>query len=377
MIRLLPIMVLTACNAAPNVNDMFHSVRLSVPDTAADANGQVVALIDGAERSVHIALASTEDASVTDALLAAHERGVEVELVIDGDDANPATTGLADAGVAVSLTDVGVAYFDFAINADVSWSSDKTIMSHSYAVADKRRFVASTEAGRTGGGARIQLEGRGEDLIRDLLTEHNQLMGGIDATSLTAFSAPAKSMADSRWMYPIDAAANFELWLGPQERVTKRIIDATYSAMGSVWVITDDLANEGLIYALQQKAAAGFDVRVVVGPNYATSYAPLTREFTNNTPDVEKRQVQDEVVPTMVLIDYAPSPFDGRMRERKAFILSHDLYSATRLYSGVEIVSDQYIDGALWVLTDYNERDGLLDDLAPVFDDFFQRGGAL
>lgn len=377
MTRLLPFFVLTACNAAPGVEDMFHSVALSTPGTAAEADSAFVDLIEGAETSLHVALSSIEDAAITDALREANGRGVLVELVIDGDSANAASAELEEAGVLVSLTDVGVGYFDFAINADVSWSSDKTIMSHNFAIADKRRFVVSTEAGRLGDGTRLQFVGRGEDLIRDLLTEHNQLMGGVDATSLTAFSAPAKSTADSRWMYPIDAAANFELWLGPQERVTKRIIDATYSAMGSVWVVTDDLANEGLIYALQQKAAAGFDVRVVVGPNYASSYAPLTREFTNNTPAVQKRQVQDEVVPTMVLVDYAPSPFDGRMRERKAFILSHDLYSASRLYSGVEIVSDQYIDGALWVLTDYNEREGMLDELAPVFEDYFQRGGAL
>ncbi|TNE84649.1 MAG: hypothetical protein EP330_28665 [Deltaproteobacteria bacterium] len=375
--RSLPLLLLCACNAAPGVEDMFHSVQLSRPATASEANAPFVSLIDGAESSLHIAISSVEDPSVTDALLAAHQRGVLVELVIDGDSANQAVADLEAAGVAVSHTDMGVGYFDFALNADVSWSSDKTIMSHNFAVADKRRFVTSTEAGRLADGTRLHLEGRGEDLIRDLLTEHNQLMGGVDATALTAFSAPAKSVADSRWMYPIDAAANFELWLGPQERVTKRIIDSTYGAMGSVWVVTDDLANEGLIFALEQKAAAGFDVRVVVGPNYATSYAPLSREFTNNTPNVQKRQVQDEVMPTFVLFDYAPSPVDQRMRERKAMILTHDLYSATRTYSGVEITSDQYIDGALWVLTDYNEREGLLDELAPLFEDYFARGGAL
>lgn len=377
MMRALALVMLAGCGL-PDTSDMFHQAILSTPSTAAEAHSSFVETMNGAERSLHVALARTDDPALTDALMDAVDRGVEVELVIDGDEANEATAALDEAGALVQLADTGVAFFDFSINQDVAWSSTQTMMSHNYVIADRKRFVTSTEAGRTEDGTRLQFEGRGEDLILDMLAEHNQLAGGVDATALTAFSSPAKSIADFRWMYPVDSDVNFEMWLGPQERVTKRIIDAVYSARASVWVLTDDFANDGLTKALQDKARVGFDVKVVVGPEFGRSNAPLSRELENETPDVAKRQVTDTpVVPTLVLIDYEASPINGRQYNHRAFLLTHDLYAATRLYRGLEVTSDQYIDSALWVLTDYNGLSPEMLELQSVWQAHFDRAGAL
>ena len=56
-----------------------------------------------------------------------------------------------------------------------------------------------------------------------------------------------------------------EIWLGPQERLIKRVTDAVYSSRSDVRILTNELADGGLAKALQAKSADGFDVQVVVG----------------------------------------------------------------------------------------------------------------
>ena len=61
-----------------------------------------------------------------------------------------------------------------------------------------------------------------------------------------------------------------------------------------------------------------------------------------------------------------------------AFVLTHELYSAARLYRGSEVVNDQLIDGALWVVSDYDtELAPEMLDLYEFFDTTFERGGDL
>ena len=96
---------------------------------------------------------------------------------------------------------------------------------------------------------------------------------------MTAFSNMQKSIADNRWLYRTQSSLDLEVWLGPQERLTKRIIDAVYGARSSVRVLTNDFANEGLTQALQAKAGHGFNVQVIVGPGMRGSNSALSRFF--------------------------------------------------------------------------------------------------
>lgn len=352
--RAVPSLALLAIGCAPpDTSEMFNALSLAIEDDEAGAAETFVDAIDAASDTLYVALPAGEDTTVADAVVRAHERGVAVEVLTDWDlSDSPAITALSDADVPLALRDAGLEYFEFSLNEDLAFGSEKTIMAHAYVVADRQRIVAASRIGRSGDGPRVVFDLRGEDLVDDLVMEHNQIFGGTDATTVDAYDAPAKSILDTHWRYGTQSDLDLELWFGPQERLTKRVIDAVYSARSSVWILTDDFADEGLARALQEKARWGFDVQVIVGPSFGSSSSLLSRIFEQQTPDVQKYRLDDvEVVPTVVLIDYAKDA-DGYQPYTRAMVMNHDLYSAARLYRGEGVFTDQLIDAAMWTLTD-------------------------
>lgn len=344
--------------AAPDLSQLFNQLDLVQSEDEDGAAERFVEAIDGADSSLKVALPAGEDTTVSDAVLRAYARGVDVEVVTDYDLATtPAIAPLLEEGVPVALRDGGLTYFEFTLGDDAIFTSDMTRMAHAYAIADDQRLVAASVIGRSGPGTRLVFDVRGEDLVSDFASEHRQVYGGTDATAVDVYSAPAKSIVDTRWLYPMANDASVELWFGPQERVLKRVVDAVYSARSAVWVLTDDFANEGLAHALQDKAAWGFDVQVIVGPRFGVSSPLVSRVLEAETPAVSKRRLEDPdgtaftVIPTIVLIDY-PDDAEGYRPHTRAMVLNHDLYSAARLYRGAPLVTDQLIDSAMWVFAD-------------------------
>jgi hypothetical protein len=364
MIRLLSLGILLPACTAPDLADSFTTLELFVEDSSQDANAHAIALLEAAEDSAHISLPAGSDTQLTDAILATWNRGIEVEVTTDYDqvevgtatdrEADEGLLELIDAGVSVQLADAGVEYFDFSLKNDVSWSSEQVIMSDTTVIVDQRYIVNATHLGDTLEGHRVVFNAVSEDLGEDLELEHNQLFGGADATSMTAYSNMQKSIADNRWLYRTNTGLDLEVWLGPQERLTKRIIDAVYGARSSIRVLTNDFANEGLTQALEAKGSYDFTVEVVYGPLFGTSNSALSRVLENDTPNVDKWEVSTyERIPTIILIDEDVAR-DGNTYPSRAFVLSHDLYSAARLYKDQEVISDQLLDGNLWVLNDFN-----------------------
>ena len=332
-------------------------------------------VIDGADESLAVALPLGTDTELTGSILDAYDRGVDIELVLDIDNQDdPGFAELIAAGVPHKLADDGLEYFEFNFNEDVGWSSEQTVMSSAFVVADQTSFISSTTAGGTDSGHRVIVSGTGENLVEDLLTEHNQLFGDADAVAVTAYDSPAKSIADNRWAYWLSTGPMLELWFGPQERITKRMIDAVYRAKSSVWIMTDDFANEGLVKALQTKAKHDFDMRIITGPQFGDSSAPLSRLLSNDSPDVWKRQISSGRVPTVVLVDVEPAR-DGRYYPAQAFVASHDLYSSARFYRADEVITDQLIDGTLWVLNDPTHLSQELADMVQLWDDTVAKTG--
>ena len=389
MNRFIPLLAITSACMAPDVNDAFTTLELFVEDNAEDANAHVIALLDAAENSAYISLPAGSDTQLTDAILATWDRGIDVEVTTDYDqvivpdaelDTRPPDEGLVElieAGVPVQLADAAVEYFDFSIKNDVSWTSQQVIMSDAMVIVDDTRLVNASHLGDTLEGHRVVFNVTSEDLGADLSLEHNQLFGGADATSLTAFSNMQKSIADNRWLYRTQSGLDLEVWLGPQERLTKRIIDAVYGARSSIRILTNDFANEGLTQALEAKATHGFSVQVIVGPKLRGSNSALSRFFENDTPNVDKVQVTAfERIPTIVLIDEDEAR-DGTTYPSRAFILSHDLYSAARLYKDQEVISDQLLDGNLWVLNDFTSDSPEIATLRALWDTYYSVGGAL
>ncbi|MEQ1504613.1 MAG: hypothetical protein ABMB14_20405 [Myxococcota bacterium] len=363
----------TGC-VEPDPTQLFNHVGLSVTDDEAVAAAPFVEAIDDADDTVYAALPAGEDPAVPDALLGAYSRGVDVQVLTDWDLAtSPGIARLLDAGVPVALRDAGLTYFEFNVGEDVGFTSDMTRMAHAYVVADQTRVVAASTIGRSGPGTRIVFDARGEDLVQDLMAEHVQVYGGTDSTAVDAYDAPAKSILETRWRYGTTTDTDLELWFGPQERLTKRVIDAVYSARSAVWILTDDLENEGLARALEDKAKWGFDVQVIVGPRFGTASAAISRIFEQETPDVSKRRLVDgDVIPTIVLVDLPDDP-EGYRPHARAMVMNHDLYSASRLYRGEPVLTDQLIDSAMWVFASDGPPGAELVTLQQVYEDHLAR----
>lgn len=372
----LSLSLLVGC-AEPDLNDLFGAVELTIADGAEAASDPFVARARDATRSLHVAMPGGDDLALAEALTDAWGRGVDVEVITDFDlRDSPAVQALLAAEVPVALADDGLSYFEFNLGDDVTFPSASTIMSSAWLVADRRTVLAGSTLGAGGSGARVIYDVRGEDLIDDLLGEHNQIFGGTDATSVTAFDGPAKSITDLRWRYGTAGSTDLELWFGPQERLTKRVIDAVYAARGDVKLLTDDFANEGLAKALQDKAERGFDVSVVVGPSFGDSNAVLSR-LLEDAPDVEARQVTGvDVVPTVAIVNWAAQASGLRARTQ-VMVMTHDLYSAARLYRGSPVESDQLIDGVMWTLSTSSEPDAAMQQLLELWQDHYDRSEAL
>lgn len=378
---LLIITNLFAACSPPDVNEAFNHIDLQVlsgASSATDASAKWIGLVESAQQSVHIAIPEGDDTALADALIAAQERGVEVEVVTDVDLAeSPAISRLISDGVPIQLADGPMAYFDFGVNADVAFTSEQVRMTSAYAIADRQRFIAGSDGGSNVSGARVVLEGRGQQIVEDLYTEHVQLFGGADATAVTAFDAPQKSIADNRWLYPTQDDWHLQMWLGPQERVTKRMIDEVYGARANVWLLTDELANEGMARALQAKASVGFDVQVVVGPSFGSTAPGLARIFERETPAVDKRRVSTPRVPTVLIVDSEPAMVGGIGLNTKVYVLSHTMISSTRLWNAEPIPTDQLTDGVLWVVDDPGQRAQATSDLIDLFQSMRDQGSAL
>jgi len=378
MRTLLPLLLVACTASPPKLGQIFSQVEVFTEDDPSAASEYFIDVVDRSRDTLHIALPAGENEALADAIIAAFDRGVEVEVVTDIDQAaDLGTAALIDAAVPVTLADGEITYFDFNVNDDVSWRSDQTLMTHAFMIADRRRLVNASSMGWMRTGPTVIMDVVSEELVEDFLSEHNQVFGGVDATATTAFDGLAKSIADYRWLYHTQTDVQLEVWFGPQERLTKRVIDAVYGARASVYVLTDDFANEGLAHALQAKAADGFDVQVIVGPGFGSTSTILSRVLEDETPNLPKYQVTGvDSVPTVVLVDFEKARDNHRYRSR-AMVLSHDLYSAARLHRNQEVVNDQLIDGNLWVFNDDNTPSAELLALLALWEDAFANAEVL
>lgn len=343
-------LLLAACSA-PDTSAMFTSITPSREAAVTDVNAAFAEVLESATEEARLALPGLSDPALTDAVLAAHDRGVEVMVVVDFDRAaDPGVVALLDAGVPVRLADGEIAYFDFGLNRDVSWPSALVQMTHSFVVADRAAWAVATRAGDEQAGEVVVFSGQGEDIADRIALEHVQVFGGTDATALTAFSAAAKSINDVRMVFPTESDEVFQIHFGPQERLVKLLIDGVYGAVSNIRIVTEDLADEGLARALQQKAEDGFDIEVIVGSSFGTSQPLISHIFEEDTPDVVKlRSTSTEPLPTLAFFDFARAP-DGRYHRPRVVALTHPIWSAARVFNNTTVQTDQYCDGAAYVL---------------------------
>ncbi|MEL6346139.1 MAG: hypothetical protein AAFV53_23720 [Myxococcota bacterium] len=373
---MIPLLFLTMGCEGPQLSDAFHQVNVTTVSSDAEVVNAFVEAIDGASARVSVLVPGLESDALAQAIINAQARGVDVTVATDVDARGQSGLSLLEsASVPIRYANDAVSYFDFAINSSVFWTSEQVVMTHTMVVVDEIQVVNASHLG-AGEGSRFIWTARGEDIAEDMDIEQNQIFGGSDASSRTAFDSLAKSVADLRWMYPTQTDHNLEIWLGPQERLVKRVIDHTYGARANIWVMTNDLADEGLIRALYAKRRDGFDVRVIVGPDFGRTSPNSSALLLRETPGLDKRQLTDAVVPTLIIIDTMRDSL-GRYNVARGMNVSHDLWSANRLFAGSEVLTDQLVDGSMWTLTDVTEPSGELLNMQQVFEDAWDRATPL
>ena len=210
-----------------------------------------------------------------------------------------------------------------------------------------------------------------EEIANSYEREFRQMHGGVFSTTLSVYNGPLKSVTHQnplRWTN----RGNLRIRFNPQERLTKNIIDETYRARASVYVMTENLTNTNLIDALLYKKEAGFDVRVLVGQGQATT-------LEDRIAPLEPRVATEDMgrLPTMVIFD-SRRDRNGNRQARQVQVLSHELMRAqpfevlraspsdrVRFYP-----SDTFADGVLWeILESGSQRNPEIDAFLDAFNE--------
>jgi phosphatidylserine/phosphatidylglycerophosphate/cardiolipin synthase-like enzyme len=330
---------LIACNGAPSVDDMRHqfSTLRSIEGEAVDPFvQQAVESVDRAEESVRLAVENLESERLRNALIAAADRGVDVRVVTDEDLLGLADIVALDAALprrddgrsAVSAGDGALSYSP-SPNTVVSRPGSDNVMSHNFVVVDELEVVTATNGFYDTSITQLGFYIASEEFGRDFADEFDHMFSGIFATTLSAFNGPLKSNTNNRTFYRTNAG-RVELFFGPQERLTKRLVDEVYLTRSSVVVVTELLSSEPLADALRYKAEAGFDVTVIVEADRAeiesSRVAALEVVFE---PLANARIVRvASVGGDAIVIDELPSPIDGVQYPARAYVSTQPVVAA-------------------------------------------------
>jgi hypothetical protein len=358
---------------------------------------QVIAVASSAERRLEVAFEHLESTAVAQSLVDAQERGVDVRVVGDIDHRNQAgfrlltdpMVGLRDNGDGIEPVTFGDGeiFYSPQPTVEVLRAGDLNRMTHNFIIADESRVVNLTggffspEAGQT---FQIGFDVTSEDIAKDFGDELVQMYGGMFSTTLSTFNGPLKSDTNTRTHYPTDLG-DLEIYFGPQERLTKRLIDEIYKARASVFIATESLNNNFIRDALRYKAESGFDVGVVVSTENRDSAFSRVDELRELFDDMRGGDILPDlrlaegVKLNMVIIDANPSPINGKTYKTKVFVLSQPLLesiSFTTSATGTEArASDSFSDANMWVLTRTSiNPEPNVDRFIKVFEFLFNKG---
>lgn len=378
----------TACDTSAPEPEYFTKVELFLDLEEGIPGGRIIDDIDKSDR-VYAAFERLETPELADALIRAHDRGADVKIVGDEDaQSDVGFQALLDADVPVTFGNGELAYLpDPTLNSIVDncgqlaekvrcpppqgsepvpaglmyRPGSYNVMSHSFLLTGKTTVwnFANSAFGATDGpmvGYRIESERMWEVFER----EHRQLFGGVFATTLDVYNGPVKSAQQSNPDFNSESylseLGEFQTFFSPQDRVTKKIIDESYRARASVWIITDNMAEDALAKALQYKQEY-FDVKVIT--NRAAQASELDWQ------DIPHRFAPDSIdkLPTVVVIDGVEDR-EGDRRPRRVMVSSYPIYKTGpfRIFFGPPVIqddiieiypSDYFIDGNLWGLIEY------------------------
>jgi len=245
--------VLTVCGVRPSVHaDAPTTVRLTSggatyqliqePD---EGYGQVIGVIDQAQRSIRMTMYELADPQATGALIAAHNRGVDTKVILDaafhGRKTNTAAFDqLSSAGVNVRWAPNGVIYHQKSISIDDSETAVGT------GNLESKYYSSSRDA-----------------WVLDTNTDD---IAAINATFDADYSAAAVGGGHP----PAATPAPNLIWSPAARSIFLQQIDA---ATRSVDVTSEELKDRPVIVALAAAAQRGVTCRIVLTANPAWTKA--------------------------------------------------------------------------------------------------------
>lgn len=398
---------LGACrkNGEP-VPEYFTDVEYLVND--GDAKARLIAEIEDSTERVDVAVTRLTDTEIANAIVKAKNNGARVRVAADADfSGDEGLKILEDADIDVKYGDGELNYLpeptlaslvddcglkDGLVRCPAPANADEVppgtmhrpgsfnLMSHNFFLLETRTIWNFTRpfAGQSGPTLGYRAE---SELMREVfLREFNQLHGGVFSTTLDVYNGPVKSgpqnNPDFNAKSYLTDRGELELRFNPQDRLTKTIIDDAYRARASVYIMTDNLAEDFLVDALRYKKNAtrpgsddpAFEVRVIVN---GARQSDFTRDRLENLGIVRYAPARMDRLPTIAIYDAAPDA-DGDDRPRRVHVASQPLWRAGPFdvfrpdpqnelcpptMDNVDCIvvhpADYFVDGNMWSLLEY------------------------
>ena len=411
-VALLVGLCLASCNSEP-AGEYFTTIEYFIDE---GAKQQLLTDINAAEFRLDVAMTRIVDTDIADAIVSAKERGVAVRMVADADYPNDAgmqvltnadirpTTGdgplfyLPDPNIAGILNSPCGRVNDVVRCPEPANSEpleyqgeepvgalfrpgDFNLMSHNFVMIDVRTVWNFMRPFDGRDGPQFSYRAESERMREVFEREFVQLHGGVFSTTLDVYNGPTKSAGqqnpDFNAKSYLTDRGELELRFNPQDRVTKTIIDDTYRARASVYIVSDTIGEDFLVSAIDYKAKArdhrtgepAFDVKVIVRD---ASQSSFTREQLLATGVVRFAPSNVEALPSVAIFD-SERDADGDRRPRRVHVASNPLWRAgpfdiirndgssphcdplpaNTADCVVVHPADYFVDGNMWSLLEY------------------------
>lgn len=227
------------------------------------------------------------------------------------------------------------------------------VMSHTFFLIDDVRVWNITAPLNDEQPLWLAFKAMSEELTNSYAREFRQMHGGVFSTTLSVYNGPLKSITHQNPMR-LTNEGQLRIRFNPQERLVKNVVDETFRARASVFVMTENLTNEDLIAALRYKAENGFDVRVMHGQGQAPTLLDELEPL-----DPVEAPAEMGRLPSFVIID-SERDRNGNRQPRQVQVLSHELWRAQPYEVIAELPSnlvrfypsDTFADGVLWEIAE-------------------------
>jgi len=241
----------------------------------------LVEAIDGAERSVDMAIYDLDLVSVRQALLRAWRRELTVRLVVESDNLdNPQMHALIAAGIPVVADERDPLMHDkfTVIDDDEVWTGSMNYT------------------------------------VNDAYYNDNNLIRLLSASAAQAYAAEFSEMFDQASFGALSAvgeerqpealsAGPIEIYFSPEDGAARRIVELIDGADGRVAFLAFALTSEAIAASLEQRLAGGVEVRGVMDAGQATSAGSRYEELRRAGVEVRLDGNPDRMHHKVIVID--------------------------------------------------------------------------